>query len=644
MARSDHKIWQVEGNQLILAANGETQYPSADEVYRSVVEGEQVFAGVKPGPPENLDSLEFSPYPAELRLVLTSESSQPGARIACRVMAYGENDHAELKEFDSRRCDHVVIGNTWHPFAVGIAQEIKAILEDAQVGDPKLLDLRQFLNLKRQAAKNPFVKDETVSDVFHLGQERQPADDDLSLFAGSLYPYQLDGYRWLSFICQENLGGILADEMGLGKTVQIIAAFAKWKQHQQEPNLVIAPSTLLENWRREIVRFAPSLKICVHQGPNRTGLPDMLRNHDVTIASYDTVVRDSALFEMVRWGIVAVDEAQAIKNPETRRANSVKQLKRRVAFAVTGTPFENRLRDVWSLVDFILPGYLGTEREFEEMFGNDESGASAIEPFVSPLLLRRHVADVAKDLPDRIDVPQVLVLKNDEIGCYEAHRLAILEEYGMSASLVALTKLRMFCAHPWLLDETTLTADDPAAYGKFKRLLEILEEVFANGEKVLVFTSFNRMSDLIVGETRKRFRVYADFVDGRVPITNRQETVDEFTALPGPGVLVLNPRAAGTGLNIAAANHVIHYNLEWNPAVEDQASARAYRRGQEKPVTIHRLWVANTVEEAIHQRLGRKRALADAAIVGVSGKQEDIDDIAKALQFSPATEVAYGPN
>ena len=644
MARGDYKIWQVEGNQLILAANGEKQYPSADEVYRSVVEREQVFSGIKPGPPENLDSLEFSPYPAELRLVLTSQSSQAGTHIACCVIAYGENDNVEIEEFTSRPCNHVVIGNTWYPFAVGIAQEIGAILESSQVEEPGRLNLRQILHLKRQAAKNPFVRDETPSEGFHLGQVEQSADDDLSRFSGSLYPYQLDGYRWLSFICQENLGGILADEMGLGKTVQIIAAFADWKQDQSEPNLVIAPSTLLENWRREIARFAPSLKIYVHQGAHRTGMPDILRNHDVTIASYDTVVRDSALFEMVSWGIVALDEAQAIKNPDTRRANGVKQLKRRVAFAVTGTPFENRLRDIWSLVDFVLPGYLGTEREFEYMFGNDESGASAIEPFISPLLLRRHVADVAKDLPDRIDVPQVLVLNNEEIGSYEAHRLAILEEFGMSASLVALTKLRMFCAHPWLLEEIMPTADDPAAYGKFKRLLEILEEVFANGEKVLVFTSFNRMSDLIVGETQERFRAYADFVDGRVPITNRQETVDQFTALPGPGVLVLNPRAAGTGLNITAANHVIHYNLEWNPAVEDQASARAHRMGQEKPVTIHRLWVANTVEEAIHQRLARKRALADAAIVGVSGKQEEIDDIVRALQFSPASEVSYGPS
>ena len=638
MAHRNSRRWQVDGDQLILVHNGQEEFPSAEEIYRSMVEGEQVFPGISPELPEHLESLEFSPYPADLRLVLTSQSGEQGAPLACCVIAYGENSSNELQRFTSRRCDHIVIENTWYPFIDGLPDDIQSILEKAQVKETGALSLKQFLHLKREAARNPCVVDETSSEVFQRAQETLSGGNNLRLFTGSLYPYQVDGYRWLQYICQESLGGILADEMGLGKTVQIIAILAQWKQDQNEPSLVVAPATLLENWRRELVRFAPALSVCVHQGPHRTGLPNKLLKHDVTISSYDTIVRDSALFELIGWGVVALDEAQAIKNPDTRRANSVKQLKRQVSFAVTGTPFENRLRDVWSIVDFILPGYLGNEREFEDMFENDEAGAIAVEPFVSPLLLRRHVADVAKDLPDRIDVPQVLALDDEEIHMYEAQRLAILEEYGARASLVALTKLRMFCAHPWLLDEDIPRADDPAAYGKFKRLLEILDEVFANGEKALVFTSFRRMTDLVVRETAARFGVFAEFLDGRVPVPDRQEIVDQFTILSSPGVLVLNPHAAGTGLNIAAANHVIHYNLEWNPAVEDQASARAYRRGQEKPVTVHRLWVANTVEEAIDQRLARKRNLADAAIIGVTGKEEELDDIAKALRLSPALE------
>jgi len=216
---------------------------------------------------------------------------------------------------------------------------------------------------------------------------------------------------------------------------------------------------------------------------------------------------------------------------------------------------------------------------------------------------------------------------------YEGLRTEIIEEYGDSANLVALTKLRMLCAHPFLVFEER--GDVADASPKFQRLLEILEEVFAAGEKALVFTSFTKMADLIVREVDSRYGKYARIIDGRTPVDERQTIIDEFGEVKGGAILALNPRAAGTGLNITAANHVIHYNLEWNPAIEDQASARSHRRGQSRPVTIHRLFFADTVEDAINCRLEQKRELAGNAVVGTVGGSDGSAEILQALRYSP---------
>lgn len=636
MTQEENKNWALDGDQLFLTAGGEIYYASANEIYGCVLEQKQVFADVQPGPPANLNALSFSKYPVELILTVDHRPAESGTGLYCSVAANRGNDAAAIDRFRARKSDHVVIQGKWYPFTPGATDELLAILDEADIGETGEITFRQYMHLKRVAKENSLVRDETADRVVHPGITTSPGKEALRLFEGSLYPYQEDGWRWLSFICRQELGGVLADEMGLGKTVQIITVLAHPDRDTVVPSLIVAPSTLLENWRREIARFAPSLKTCVHQGAGRTGLPATLRDNDVVIASYDTVVRDGALFDMIGWKIAVLDEAQAIKNPETRRATAVKRLSRTVSIAVTGTPVENRLRDLWSIVDFVLPDYLGSENDFEKAFGDGLDGGVAVEPYVSPIMLRRRVIEVAKDLPERIDVPQVLMLEDHEIAEYERVRQETLDEYGKAASLVSLTRLRMFCTHPWLLTEERPDSGDPKSYGKFRRLVEILEEIFGNGEKVLVFTSYNGMSDIIVEEVRKSFGVFAESIDGRTPIPERQDVIDRFSEVGGAALLSLNPRAAGVGLNITAANHVIHYTLEWNPAVEDQASARAYRRGQEKPVTVHRLYAANTVEEAIDQRLERKRQLADAAVVGVSGKGEEIDDIVRALQMSPA--------
>jgi SNF2 family DNA or RNA helicase len=357
----------------------------------------------------------------------------------------------------------------------------------------------------------------------------------------------------------------------------------------------------------------------------------------VVIASFETAVADISLFRNVRWDLLILDEAQGIKNPTAKRSIQLKTIPRNIAIAVTGTPVENRLKDLWSITDFAVPSLLGQLREFEKRHPDTIDGAALLEPIISPIILRRRVAEVAQDLPERIDIPQPLELDTASADAYEQIRVAAAAENSGAATITALTKLRMFCTHPWLADSLRDVPDAAQCSVKFSRLLEILEEIISEGGKALIFTSYQQSIDILVSEIPSRTGIPADYIDGRVPVPERQAKVDAFTALPSSAVLVLNPKAAGTGLNITAANHVIHYNLEWNPAVEDQASARAHRRGQTRPVTVHRFFYINTVEDVIDDRMKRKRELATTAIVGTDGSKQEMDDILRALRISPAS-------
>ena len=352
------------------------------------------------------------------------------------------------------------------------------------------------------------------------------------------------------------------------------------------------------------------------------------------MSSYDTVVRDLSLLKMIEWNVVVADEAQNIRNPEALRSKSLKQIGRKVGLAVTGTPIENRLRDLWSIMDFAVPGFLGDLRNFENLYSENVAGAAVLEPLVSPLILRRRVSEVADDLPDRIDIPEVLELSEAETDKYDELRAMIVSDYGASATLVSLGKLRQFCAHPIIVRRDTCLGLE--SFSKFERLKDLLEEIFALEEKALVFTSYTKMADLIAGMASRELGAMAEILDGRTEINDRQPLIDMFSGYAGPAVLVLNPRAGGTGLNITAAKHVIHYNPEWNPALEDQASARAYRRGQIHPVTVRRLIYSGTVEEVIDERLRRKRKIAGRAVIGVEGTEEDYRDILAALERSPS--------
>lgn len=576
----------------------------------------------------NATGLTFSEYPCTPGIHLQAQMMPEGPSIIAGLMGKEGGVFYAVPP----PADYIVIDCRWVPLPPGTRDAMAAVLRELGL-DLGPISMGQYLRLLQAPLSVP------LWDEAHTALASQNLSSNLvspvpvSLKA-RFYPYQECGYRWLAFMVRNGVGVILGDEMGLGKTLQVIAVLLRESESSPGPHLVVCPATLLENWRRECSKFAPSLRILVHAGRQRTGSASELAGYDVVVCSYETMMGDISMFRDVAWNVLVIDEAQAIKNPEAQRTHKVKRVPRRTAIAVTGTPVENSLRDLWSISDFVAPGQLGSQRDFEKRFPDTLTSARDLEPLVTAMMLRRRVRDVAKDLPARIDIPVPLEMDETSALAYEEIRQEAALRNPMAADFTAMVPLRMYCAHPWAAEK--LLGDSPFHCSpKLRRLFDILEEVIGNGEKALVFTSFQNVADLIDRLVREEWGVFSAIIDGRVPVPERQGIVDALSAAAAGGVLVLNPKAAGVGLNITAANHVIHYNLEWNPAVEDQASARAYRRGQELPVTVHRLFYVGTVEEVMDDRIQRKRMLSDSAVLGTDGSTVEVQDLHRALTISP---------
>jgi SNF2 family DNA or RNA helicase len=596
--------WGVENSRICIRTEaGEILYPSARDVFTAAFSAPAPCGSgdLLPNIIESLPWISFSRFTPELALRLT------GTMTAEIVLQWGMCVDGEFVRLSEGQ-DQVVALNKWVPVDIESITELRSWLNTHGIRHDQALSYRQVLWLKRAAKGLVTVFDSIITDprLFDGSGSETFAIPGL---CGSLYPYQIEGVRFLHAVAQQGLGCILADEMGLGKTLQLIALLQIEKNCRRTPSLVIAPATLLENWRREIGTFAPDLQVVVHAGCWRTGDPTTFAGADVVITSYDLAVRDEVLINDIPWNVLVLDEAQNIKNPATQRAIAVKRISRRVSIAVTGTPVENRLADLWSLSDFALSGLLGSQAGFENTFDDTLADADALAKLVAPITLRRNVIDVARDLPPRIDILQPVIMSERLIALYETLRKETLVEYGASGALVATTRLRLLCAHPSLTAawDSSVPADMP----KYERLFEILEEIFDCGEKVLIFTSFQAMADLLTQDLAKRWPAGLFLcVDGRVAVEKRQLLVDEFSSFIGYGSMILNPKAAGTGLNITAANHVIHYNPEWNPALTAQSTARAFRRKQTRPVTVHHLYFAGSVEDVIVSRAAFKSQLA----------------------------------
>ena len=457
-----------------------------------------------------------------------------------------------------------------------------------------------------------------------------------------LRPYQRRGVAWLAEMAALGVGGILADDMGLGKTLQLLALHLHRHPPGGEPGrptLVVCPASVLANWEREAARFAPRIPVRRYHGGGRH--LDDLAPDELVVATYGMVRRDTDELAAVHWGLVAADEAQAVKNPLARTAKALRRLPADARFALTGTPVENRLTELWALLDWTTPGLLGPLEPFRRSVAlpieryRDPEAAEALSRVTRPFLLRRRKSDpaIAPDLPPKTEVDRVVPLTVEQASLYQAvtdEALAtIAESEGIERRglvLKLLTALKQICNHPgqYLHQHGPLDARS----GKLDAASELLEIVAAEGAAALVFTQYVEMGRLLEQHlTDHGLRTF--FLHGSLGVRRRQELVDRFQAGEADA-FVISLKAGGTGLNLTRASHVVHYDRWWNPAVEDQASDRAWRLGQDQPVTVHRLICEGTVEDRIAALLESKRALADVVVGSGEGWISELDDAALA--------------
>ncbi len=481
-----------------------------------------------------------------------------------------------------------------------------------------------------------------------------------STLRATLRPYQERGLAWLSTLGSLGLGACLADDMGLGKTIQLLAFLLRRAQESPRdarPCLLVAPTSVLGNWQREAERFAPSLTVVPHYGGDRERA-DAARipPHGLVLTSYGVMRRDAAFLSQIEWGMVALDEAQNIKNSASATARAARSLRASQRFALTGTPVENRLAELWSILEFANPGLLGPLEIFRRNFAvpieryNNEQVAERLRRLVGPFILRRLKSDptIITDLPAKNEANMVCTLTREQATLYKAvvdeelRRIADSEGVERRGRVLALlTYTKQICNHP----AQYLAESGPLAHrsGKLARLGEMLEEALAAGDRVLVFTQFKEMGERLTAHLRATLEGGVQFLHGGTSKKARDEMVQRFQEDPhGPRIFVLSLKAGGTGLNLTAASHVFHYDRWWNPAVEDQATDRAYRIGQKRNVQVHKLLCAGTVEEKIDQLLVQKRKLA-ASVVG-QGEQwiSELDDrgLRDLFSLSSSAEVA----
>ncbi|MGC8663916.1 MAG: DEAD/DEAH box helicase [Thermoplasmata archaeon] len=450
-------------------------------------------------------------------------------------------------------------------------------------------------------------------------------------FKGTLREYQIKGLSWLQYMTDYGFGACLADDMGLGKTVQSIALILL-DQKQKKPSLIVCPMSIVENWVKEIHKFAPGLRVLVHHGVERLGGKNFLnkiKENDVVITTYSILQRDIADMSKPEWNYIILDEAQNIKNPETKQARAVKQLYGSKKIALTGTPIENRLTELWSIMEFLNPGYLGSFKSFRENFAipveknHDTNKAKILKQMVQPFILRRLKTDknIIKDLPEKMEMKVFCNLTSEQGTLYEAVVNEMIEKIEASNGierrglvLATIIKLKQICNHPaqFLKDNSRLETRS----GKMERLKEMIEEAISEGDKVLVFTQFAEMGSLLKKYLQEQFHSEILFLHGGTPKKQRDIIIERFqSANPySPKIFVLSIKAGGLGLNLTAANRVFHFDRWWNPAVENQATDRTFRIGQSKNVYVYKFIVTGTIEERVDRLIESKKELVENVV------------------------------
>lgn len=504
----------------------------------------------------------------------------------------------------------------------------KAFTETPHLSKAQLLQTA----LTEEFGSAPITLDNEVRELI----KNLTAQEDIPLPAGinaTLRPYQERGYSWMYRNIRIGFGSIIADDMGLGKTLQVIVLLQKIKEEggmRKEKALIVAPTGLLTNWQAEIEKFAPSLSAFIYHGPGR----DMqLFDADIMLTTYGILRSDNALLKKKKWQVMVIDEAQNIKNQDTAQSKAVRSIPAGVHIAMSGTPVENRLSEFWSIMDFANKGYLDTSKKFKTEYAqpiqlfNDMKMVERFKKITAPFMMRRLKSDksIINDLPDKIEQNDFALLTRQQAAIYEQTRQAAMAEIeGIEGTdhqslfqrqglvLQMILALKQICNHP---AQFLKNGDfSPELSGKTEMLLDLTESIVESGEKVLIFTQFREMGDILQMAIEKRLGERPMFYHGGCSVKERQEMVDRFQNNRADKVFLLSLKAAGTGLNLTAASHVIHYDLWWNPAVEAQATDRAYRIGQHKNVMVHRFITKNTFEEKIDEMIQRKKNLADLTV------------------------------
>ncbi|AEW05835.1 SNF2-related protein [Sulfobacillus acidophilus DSM 10332] len=450
-----------------------------------------------------------------------------------------------------------------------------------------------------------------------------PPFEPLPGFQGALRSYQQEGVEWLARRMELGVGALLADDMGLGKTVEVIAALARIRQRGlwRGPVLIVAPLSVVGNWEREIRRFYPALSVGVHVGIHRALGEAFLgwrRPFDIILTTYDVLLRDVEAIRQVVWEGVVADEAQQLKNPRTKRARAIRELDAHWRVALTGTPVENRLGDLWAEMEFLNPGYLGPFRDFSLRFERQPEALATLRRLMAPFLLRRVKTDpaVMPDLPQKIESKDFTHLTPEQATLYQAVLDRLWHDVQQStdrmarrgAIVAALTHLKQVVDHPALFLKNGGPLKDRS--GKLARVEELLTEILAAGERVVIFTQYVSWATLLEPYLRRKFHVPVALFHGSLSKEERDRVLHQFEAWDGPPIFLASLKAGGVGLNLSQAQHVIHYDRWWNPAVEDQATDRVWRLGQTAMVTVHKFVTRGTIEERIDAMIEHKRALS----------------------------------
>ncbi|MCC5465900.1 SNF2 helicase associated domain-containing protein [Pelosinus baikalensis] len=573
----------------------------------------RVSAGVKLN--TKTDMLEFSLY---------YEDMQPSELFAL------------LASYKLKKRYHRLENGAFIPLDSTDLQIVNTLLEQLELNPADIENKGIELPKYRAMYINSLARE---SSDFHLGRDHsfkkmvqdilEPQDVEYAIpegIQGKLRDYQKVGFKWLKSLASYGFGGILADDMGLGKTLQVITFLMSEKESENIPSLVIAPTSLVYNWQQEVERFAPALKVMIISG-NQEERQEQL-NHidevDLAVTSYALMKRDIEFYESRIFKYCFIDEAQHIKNPNTLNAKSVKKIRAKGYFALTGTPIENTLTELWSIFDFIMPGYLKTHKSFSNQFeipiskNREEEALTELGRYIKPFILRRMKKAVLKELPEKIESRMVNEMTEEQAKLYAAWILQVKTEFenevqnhGFAKSqikiLSLLTRLRQLCCHPSLFIE-----DYHGGSGKLEMLTELLEDAVSGGHRILLFSQFTGMLAIIKNELESRNIGYY-YLDGSTKAEERIKLVNSFNG-GEKDVFLISLKAGGTGLNLTGADMVIHYDPWWNPAVEEQATDRAYRIGQKNSVQVCKLITKNTIEEKIYALQQKKREMIDALI------------------------------